>query len=134
MAKLSRIEGIDDKSALKLKNAGITTIEKLLETGSTANGRKEISKSAKISEKLIERWVNHADLFRIKGIAGHKAELLEAVGVSTIKDLAKKKPDKIYNEMILVNDKKNLVERVPGMVQVERWVDTAKKLPSVIKR
>ncbi len=32
------------------------------------------------------KWTNHADLFRIKEIAGQFAELLEASGVDTVKE------------------------------------------------
>ena len=133
MAKLSKIEGIGDSFAEKLKGAGITTIEKLLAEGATSQGRKEIAKKSKISEKLISKWVHHADLFRIKGIAGQKAELLEASGVDSVKTLAKSKPESLYTSMLQMNEKKNLVQRVPGMVQIQRWVETARKMPSVVK-
>jgi predicted RecB family nuclease len=133
MAKLSRIDSLDEAAMTKLKSAGITTIEKLLMEGATQANRKEISKKTKISEKLVTRWVNHADFFRIKGIAGHKSELLEAVGVMNTKDLAKANPTKLYDAMLVYNNKKHLVQRVPGMVQVERWVQTAKKIPRIVK-
>ena len=133
MAKLNRIEGIDDKSAQKLKSVGITTIEKLLQQASTPQERRQISKEARISEKQLLKWVNHADLFRIKGIAGLKALLLEATGVDTIKELSKRRPDHLYESLITMNQKKNYVERVPGMVQVKRWVSTAKRLKPMVK-
>ncbi|HBS05776.1 MAG TPA: DUF4332 domain-containing protein [Leptospiraceae bacterium] len=133
MAKLNRIEGIDDKAAQKLKSVGITTIEKLLEQASKPQDRKQISKEARVSEKQLLKWVNHADLFRIKGIAGLKAELLEATGVDTIKELAKRKPENLYESLLEMNKKKNFVERVPGMVQVKRWVTTAKRMKPMVK-
>ena len=133
MAKLSKIEGINDTYSEKLKNAGVTTIEKLLAEGGKGDGRKAIAKKARISEKLIRKWVNHADLFRIKGIAGSKAELLEAVGINTLKDLSKKKPDQLHEKMFQVNEQKNHVQRVPGIIQVKKWVAAAKKMPAMVK-
>ena len=53
MAKLNRIEGIDDKSAQKLKSVGITTIEKLLQQAATPQARRQISKEARLSEKQL---------------------------------------------------------------------------------
>jgi hypothetical protein len=35
-------------------------------------------------------WVNHADLYRIKGVAGQYAELLEVAGVDTVPELARR--------------------------------------------
>lgn len=133
MARLNRIESIDEKNAKKLKTVGITTVESLLDAGATAAKRKTLAKDAKVNEKQLLRWVKHADLFRIKGVAGLKAELLEGIGVSNINQLGKKDPVKLREEMLSYNDKKNLVQRVPGMIQVKRWVQTAKKMKPVVK-
>ncbi len=133
MAKLNKIAGISEDYAVKLKSAGVTTIEKLLSHGDTKQGRKAIAQKAQINEKLVSKWVHHADFFRIKGIAGLKAELLEQAGVPTVTVLGKQDPDKLYEKLVKVNNKANLVERVPGIVQVRRWVKTAKKLKSSVK-
>lgn len=133
MARLNRIESIDDKSAQKLKSMGITTVESLLDAGATTARRKTLSKDSKINEKQLLKWVRHADLFRIKGIAGLKAELLEATGVSNMTQLAKKDPEKLREQMLEMNDKKNFVQRVPGMIQIKRWVQTARKLKTAVK-
>ena len=37
--------------------------------------------------KKILKWVNMADLYRIKGVGSEYSELLEAAGVDTIKEL-----------------------------------------------
>ena len=75
MAQIEEIEGIGPQFAEKLKAAGVSTVEKLLELGATAKGRDELSASTGISTKLLLNWVNHADLFRIKGVAGQFSEL-----------------------------------------------------------
>ena len=63
------------------------TTEALLGEGATPAGRQAIAEKTGISEKLILKWVNHADLFRINGVAGQYAELLEASGVDTVVEL-----------------------------------------------
>ncbi len=133
MAKLDKISGINGTTAGKLKKAGVTTIEKLLSQGSTRQGRKSIAKNTRINEKNIEQWVHHADFFRIKGIAGLKADLPDAVGVNTLQKLSKQKPDKLLEGMHVANSRHKLVERVPGMVQVKRWVSEAKKAKKVVR-
>jgi predicted flap endonuclease-1-like 5' DNA nuclease len=87
------------------------------------------SKEAGISEKLILKWTNHADLFRIKGIAGEYAELLEASGVDTVIELATRKPENLAAKMAEVNEVKKLVRQVPSTKQVADWVGQAAKLP-----
>src|SRR5262245_56577238 len=83
MASLKEIEGIGETYAAKLKDAGVTTTDDLLEKGASPKGREELAASTGISSKLILEWINHADLERIKGIGWEYADLLEAAGVDT---------------------------------------------------
>ena len=76
--KIEQIEGIGAAYAEKLNAAGIKTTEDLLEKCASRKGRLAIAEETGISAKLILKWTNHADLFRINGIAGQFAELLEA--------------------------------------------------------
>jgi predicted flap endonuclease-1-like 5' DNA nuclease len=132
MAKLVDIEGIGEIYAGKLKAAGISTTEALLEKGSTPKGRKEIAETSGISDKLILEWVNHVDLFRIKGVASEYADLLEAAGVDTIPELAQRNAENLVQKMTEVNLAKKLVRRLPVLSQVASWIEQAKKLPRVI--
>ena len=132
MTALSTIEGIGEKYRVALKSAGIGSVEALLEKGKTAQGRKELAASVGISEKLILEWVNHADLFRIKGVSEEYADLLEEAGVDTVVELAQRNPTHLLEKMTEVNGQKNLVRRLPVLSQVESWVAQAKQLPRVI--
>jgi len=80
MKKIIDIEGVGEVYAQKLQDAGIKTVEQLLEHGATPKGRDQIAEKTGISGALILRWVNHADLIRIVGLAEQYAELLEASG------------------------------------------------------
>lgn len=133
MPKLSEIGGIGPSYAKKLEKAGLKTTEDLLNKGASPKGRKEIAKITGISEKLILKWVNHADLFRIKGIGKQYSELLEASGVDTVVDLAKRVPENLLKKMEEVNKKKKLVRLLPFLKQVKKWIEQAKKLPRKIK-
>lgn len=132
MAKLVDIEGIGEIYAGKLKATGISTTEALLEKGSTPKGRKEIADASGIGDKLILEWVNHVDLFRIKGVASEYADLLEASGVDTIPELAQRNAVNLVAKMNEVNQAKKLVRRLPVLSQVADWIEQAKKLPRVI--
>jgi predicted flap endonuclease-1-like 5' DNA nuclease len=132
MTALSTIEGIGEKYAATLKSAGVGSVEALLENGKTPKGRKDLAATTGISEKLILEWVNHADLFRIKGISEEYSDLLEEAGVDTVVELAQRNPANLLEKMTEVNTKKNLVRRLPVLSQVESWVAQAKDLPRVI--
>ena len=132
MTKLVGVEGIGEVYAQKLGDAGITTTEALLKQGATPRGREEIAEKAGISKKLILEWVNHVDLFRIKGIGEEYADLLEAAGVDTVPELAQRNPENLLQTLAVVNQEKNLVRRLPGQAQVNEWIEQAKGLPRVI--
>ncbi len=132
MTHLSEIEGIGAAYDEKLKEAGINSIEQLLEIGCEKKGRKEIAEKTGISEKLILNWVNRADLTRINGVSTQYADLLEHAGVDTVPELAQRKPENLHAKMQEVNDAKNLVRKTPSLSQVEDWVTQAKELPRVV--
>jgi predicted flap endonuclease-1-like 5' DNA nuclease len=133
MAKLAHIEGIGEAYSKKLEAAGISSPEQLLKAGATPAGRKEIAQKAGISDQLILQWINHVDLYRVKGIGSEYADLLEAAGVDTVPELAQRNPDNLYKKMLDTNEAKKLVRRPPSAAQVADWVAQAKKLPRVIQ-
>jgi predicted flap endonuclease-1-like 5' DNA nuclease len=133
MAQIDTIEGIGPQYAEKLKTAGITSTDKLLETGATAKGRGELATKTGISSKLILTWVNHADLFRIKGVAGQFSELLEAAGIDTVPELAQRKAENLQLTLAKTNEEKKLSKTTPSLTQVTAWIAEAKTLPKVVQ-
>jgi predicted flap endonuclease-1-like 5' DNA nuclease len=132
MTKLTDIEGINDVYAACLKTAGVTSVEGLLSQGSTPAGRKSLADASGVSEDKILEWVNHADLYRIKGIGSEYSDLLEEAGVDTVVELAQRNPVNLLEKLTAVNQEKRLVRRLPVLGQVEDWVAQAKALPRVI--
>jgi uncharacterized membrane protein len=130
---LKYIEGIGDVYRTKLFEAGISNVDDLLREGSTVKGRKEIAEQTGISETLLLRWINHADLYRIHGIGPQYAELLEAAGVDTVPELAQRVPANLCDKLAEANAQRKLVRHLPALAQVESWVTQAKELPRVIK-
>ncbi len=133
MAKLEVIEGIGPVYAAKLREAGIATTEALLKKGATRQGRKELAAKTGLSEKQLLEWINHLDLFRIKGIGPEYADLLEAAGVDTVPELAQRNPENLYQKLLTVNAEKKLVRRLPTLDMVKGWIEQAKQLPRVIE-
>lgn len=130
--KVETIEGVGTVYGEKLNAAGIKTTEELLAKCATPKGRKELAETTGISDKLVLKWTNHADLMRINGIAGQFAELLEASGVDTVKELKHRVPANLHAKLEEVNAQKNLVNRVPGLPEVEKMVEQAKELEAVV--
>jgi len=132
MTKIVAIEGIGTSYAEKLAGAGVKTIEALLSKGATPKGRKELAEKAGLGDGQILQWVNHADLFRIKGIGAEYSDLLEAAGVDTVVELANRNAANLVAKLEAVNKEKELVRRLPTLSMVTTWIEMAKCLPRKI--
>jgi predicted flap endonuclease-1-like 5' DNA nuclease len=130
--KIIDIEGIGPAYAAKLAKVGIRSVEALLKNGGSDKGRKEIAKATGITHTSILEWVNRADLYRIKGVGSQYSDLLEKAGVDTVVELSNRVADNLYAKMVEVNRAKNLVNGMPGVKKVKKWIAQAKKLPRIV--
>ncbi len=127
--KVIDIEGIGHNYAERLKaKCGISTTDELLEKGATKRGREKIAAETEIPESLILTWVNHADLFRIKGIAGQFSELLEASGVDSVKEFAARNPENLHEKLLQTNEQYGLSGKVPSVDTLKTMIENAKEL------
>jgi len=129
---IDTIEGIGPVYKAKLKELGIETVASLLELGASRKGREELAANSAISEALILKWVNMADLMRISGVGEEYSELLEAAGVDTVKELRNRNPENLLKAMLEANQQHAMVRRPPHLSEVESWVAQAKLLDPVI--
>lgn len=132
MTNLTTIEGIGEVYSGQLSEAGISTTEDLLEKAATPAGRQAVEEETGISGKLVLRWANMADLFRINGVSEEYADLLEACGVDTVPELAQRNPENLYQALLQTNEEKQLTRGTFGESQVASWVSEAKELPRVL--
>lgn len=129
---ITTIEGVGPRYAEILKSAGISNTEQLLHAGATSKGRADLASKTGVSSKLILRWVNMCDLFRVRGVAGQYAELLEAAGVDTVKELRNRNSENLTTAMSKVNAEKQLVRMLPNSKRVNGWIEHAKSLQPVV--
>lgn len=130
--EIEYIEGIGPVFGQKLRGAGIVTVIDLLVNGATRRGRKQISDQTGLAQSQILTWVNHVDLFRIKGVAQEYADLLEQSGVDTVVELAQRNPANLHKRMLDINEQRALVRRAPHASEVQSWVEQAKSLRRLI--
>jgi predicted flap endonuclease-1-like 5' DNA nuclease len=131
--KIEEIEGIGEVLGGKLRQAGVTSTDKLLEKTKTKKQRKDLAEATGIPEVKILKYANMADLFRINGVGQEFSELLEAAGVDTVPELAQRKAENLTAKMEEVNESKKLTRRTPSLKEVEKWVEEAKSLPRVLE-
>ena len=126
---ITDIEGIDGDVAAVLKSAGIRSTNRLLEAARTVKGRKMLAEKTGFEERQLLCWANVADRMRVKGISREYAELLQAAGVDTVKELKYRNPLNLAKAMADANKKRKLVRLLPSEKVVKRWIESAKLLP-----
>ena len=125
---ITDIEGIDGEAVAVLKMVGIRSTERLLEAASTVKGRKMLALKTGFDEKQLLCWANVADRMRVKGIRKEYADLLQAAGVDTVKDLKYRNPANLAKAMSDANKKHKMVRLLPSEKVVGQWIENAKKL------
>ena len=127
------VEGIGPVYGKKLNDAGIKNTDQLLNACKTKAMRVKLAADSGMDESHILRCANMVDLFRIHGVGSEYADLLEASGVDTVKELATRNPANLTAKMAEVNNEKKLVRRIPTEKMVEKWVNEAKTLPGALE-
>jgi predicted flap endonuclease-1-like 5' DNA nuclease len=130
---ITNIRGIGPGAALILKSEGIRTTVGLLQCGKTPKQRLKIAEKIGADDKLVLDWVTAADRMRVKGVGWEYAELLSAAGVKTVKELGFRNPQKLVVQMTQANTGRKLVRLLPSVKVVQRWIESAQKLPPAIR-
>ncbi len=131
--KIEEIEGIGPAFAARLGDAGVRTTDDLLEKGASASGRETLAAASGIGAGQILEWVNHADLMRLDGVGSEYADLLEAAGVDSCAELARRNPANLATTFAELDAARpNWIRRVPGEASVAKWIEEAKGLAKVV--
>jgi predicted flap endonuclease-1-like 5' DNA nuclease len=126
------IEGVGPQLATKLKAVGVRTTATLLERAKDPKGRKALAAASGIEESRILKFANMADLMRLKGVGEEYAELLEAAGVDTVKELRTRNAGNLTKAIVELNEKKTLVRLLPSEKTVAKWISQAKTMPAMM--
>jgi predicted flap endonuclease-1-like 5' DNA nuclease len=124
---------ISASDATKLSKAGVSTTEELLQKAAKAKDRKALTKASGLSMTAVMTLARRCDLLRIKGIGPEMVLLLEAAGVKTTAELAKKDGAALTTAANEANKAKKITEKPPTEPQFQDWIDQAKQLPVVIE-
>jgi predicted flap endonuclease-1-like 5' DNA nuclease len=131
--KIIDIEGIGETYGARLNKEGIMTTSDLLKKAGTKQERSALAAATNLPESLILTWVNHADLMRIKGVAGQISELLEAAGVDSVMELKGRNATNLHQKLVEVNDQFGLSGKVPSVHELEAMIAEAKNMSPAVQ-
>lgn len=130
---ITEIQGIGTDIAAILRSDGIRTTVSLLRSATTPKQRLRIAQKTGADEKCVLDWVTAADRMRIKGVGWDYAELLRVAGVRTANELRFRNPQRLALAMKEANAKRKLVQVLPSVNMVTRWIEDAKALQPIIR-
>lgn len=127
--EVEQIEGIGKGYGKRLRAMGIETVDDMLEKGLTAEGRKAIAETTKLSRVAVDSWVSIADLMRVPGAGKHFSELLEACGVRSVEILRAQNAKALAGKMKAVNAAQRITtEDLPIVEQVAEWISASQEI------
>ena len=127
------VDGISPGIAKKLLAAKIRTTAKLLHAAASPSGRKLLAEKTGLDAATILRCANMADRMRIKGVGREAAELLEAAGVDTVRELRYRNPANLADRMKASMTSAKLARPLPSQKVLARWIEGAKALKLEIR-
>ncbi len=129
---VEHIEGIGRGYGAKLREAGISTTADLLRAAGSRQRRRELARRTGIEEGRLAKWVAMADFMRIKGVGSQYAELLEAIGLRTVRQLRGERVETLESRMMEVNGEGRVTRSLPARKTIARWIAQAKSLPPAV--
>jgi nucleotidyltransferase/DNA polymerase involved in DNA repair len=128
MPKITKIYGINNQQANKLRSVGIETTRDLLIKGRSFHNQQLIARQTGIQLVKIRQWVNQVNMYRVRGVGERYANLLGRSGVNSLNELARFKPQDLHRRLAQRNSALNLVRKLPSQNQVGKWVYQANSL------
>lgn len=105
---------------------GIRYGEELLAAAATPSQRNRLAQELGVDVQVVLDLANRADLARINGIGGIYSDLLEHSGVDTLKELAKRRPDNLYQAIVSANRQRQLAKMPPSEDMIDGWIKQAR--------
>lgn len=128
------MEGIGPSTGDLFRGYGVATVGDYLRKLHSPHQREQASKDLNILRKPLDNWASMADFLRVDGVDHQFAELLQAAGLATIKELANSDAAHLANHMDEVNQsgKQLIAPTSPSSDQIENWIGQARGMAQVV--
>ncbi|MCF2139209.1 MAG: DUF4332 domain-containing protein [Candidatus Lokiarchaeota archaeon] len=128
--KIEELEGIGPKYAEALKKIGITKTDELLKI--KQKDVADVAKKINVPKKNLDKWIEIADLMRIKGVAEEYSEALNRIGIDSVKEFKHRNAANTLTKLEELNRKfPDILRKLPNIDMIKEWISEAKKLPDL---
>ncbi len=129
--KLKGFRGVNAADLMKLENAGIRNVNKMIEAGQTPAKRKELSAKTGVSVATVLELVKLSDLARIQGVKGIRARLYYDAGVDTVEKMAQWNPIELREMLTGFVQKTKFNGIAPLPKEAKFTVEMARRMPKI---
>ena len=130
---IAEIEGVGAAHATALAAAGVKTTDDLLASAGSPTGRAGLARETGIGEDVLLGWVNRADLMRIPGVGSQYSDLLEAAGVDSPAELARRNAANLWTTFgEVIAARPGIVRRAPSESEVAEWIAAAGSIDKAV--
>jgi len=128
MTSINSINGMTHIEATKLRRARVRTTITFLQIASSRSVRALLTKETGISSPKLLHWAKRAELMKIRDLGRDYSDLLEAVGVESVLELKRRNPESLHESMSAINNKQEIVDRMPSLKRVTKWIEESKDI------
>ncbi len=126
--RLSQIPGIDPQIRTRLHEAGVKSVEQLVEQTSTPEGRVALAKQVGIPLSQLDGLANQGDLMRLDDVNAGTLKLLARAGVDSVLQLRQVDAEPLHDKLAAQNMQWRLMPDVPSVARIQQWIDQAGEL------
>jgi hypothetical protein len=132
MSSINSINGMSHQEATSLRRARVRTTSTFLQIAASRSGRALLSKETGISSPKLLHWAKRAELMKVKDLGRDYADLLEASGVESVGDLKRRNSESLHEVIMKVNNKTQIVNRLPSEKRVNGWIEEARTISTIV--
>ncbi len=128
--KIEELEGIGPKYAEALKKIGIIKTDGLLKI--KQKDVADVAKKIDVPKKNLDKWIEIADLMRVKGVAEEYSEALNRIGIDSVKEFKHRNAANTLTKLEeLDKESPDILRKLPNVDMIKEWISEAKKLPDL---
>lgn len=131
--QLRQFPEVDQTACDRLRRAGFRDVGELLTAASTVVAREELSRRTGVAPATIDELARLSDLARVSGLNGIRARLYLRAGVGSVFDLALRESDVLATDLTQLITEAGLDALPPTRRELQRAVEAARRLPSLIE-
>ncbi|MDB5102071.1 MAG: putative cytosolic protein [Cyanobacteria bacterium RYN_339] len=125
--------GIGPVYGAKLRKAGVKDTGDLLESTSNRYRRHKLADDTGIPYANVLKIAQKVALMKVDGVGVRQSNLLQAVGVDSVTELARRDADNLAERVAQANAfKPHFVDGTPSLATVTKWIAQAKKVAQTL--